>query len=344
MEKRGVLRKNFIEIILLLLVVGLIILATINYFTREEGRVAKGYFRLLTNEIQKLKDGEQPNYFVLHVPSGWTIKGYDKGAGDGPASCEGSSCLCLCKNGWFGSTDCEEDGFCKIVYKDVRLLQGTEKKGVKFEEGNYDIYLSQDPNYIYISSTDLRKKYETPMSTEIVESSLSEEENKQIVLTAMQYAKENSLAGRKCLCGDKCEEYATHLVKYSREYGIPDPVLSLSLMMQESSCQNHPCNSAGHCGLIQIPSSIENWQDPETNIKTGLSILRNKYEASKDGRVFQGCSKRNIKYTGWEAALRGYNGWGCKKNYPAQDWFVDQIIERYSLLKNIQEKGENEPA
>ena len=46
MEKKGVLRKNFIEIILLLMLIALIILATASYLSKTEGRVTKEYFRL----------------------------------------------------------------------------------------------------------------------------------------------------------------------------------------------------------------------------------------------------------------------------------------------------------
>ena len=62
MEKKGVLRKNFIEIILLLMLIALIILATASYLSKTEGRVTKEYFNTLITEIQELQKQAKAQY------------------------------------------------------------------------------------------------------------------------------------------------------------------------------------------------------------------------------------------------------------------------------------------
>jgi tetratricopeptide (TPR) repeat protein len=165
----------------------------------------------------------------------------------------------------------------------------------------------------------------------------------------IQYAKENSVENRKCNCGDDCDELPDLVEKYSTEINV-DPVLFLSLIMQESSCiQKDTTSSAGCVGITQICSWEEcigiidnlnenNWRDKlgsnniENNIKCGTHILEKKYNLLKDGVSFNGCSNRDITYSGWDAALRGYNGLGCGED---QDYYVEEIKQRYSELLKI---------
>lgn len=93
------------------------------------------------------------------------------------------------------------------------------------------------------------------------------------ILDAIHSAnKAGGIINRQCSCGTSCNNYADWIVKYSTQYGIPDPLLSLSVMMQESSCSQTPsegsvCNDYGYCGLMQIPKNIKGYDDPETNIR-----------------------------------------------------------------------------
>ena len=69
------------------------------------------------------------------------------------------------------------------------------------------------------------------------------------------------------------------------------------------------------------------------NIANGLRILRQGYRES--GREFE-CEDVKETYSGWERALRSYNGWGCiegdagvvSRNY------VDKVIEQKSIVEN----------
>ena len=144
------------------------------------------------------------------------------------------------------------------------------------------------------------------------------------------------------------------IVKSSSENGILDPLLLLSLMMQESTCVSKAFSGSSvglmqinviHCGEYGLPLNEEECkkkliEDVQLNIDIGAKILKESYNAYKSGKIFQGCSGRNITYYEWEAALRGYNGWGCGKDafgniFYAQDNYVEEVIDRYEKLKEI---------
>jgi hypothetical protein len=168
---------------------------------------------------------------------------------------------------------------------------------------------------------------------------------------AMDYVSKNKLVNRECACGVSCNSYVDFILKTASEYGI-DPFMFLALMMQESDCVSKAFSgsSAGlmqinliHCGKYGLLADKDKCKEQllnnvQLNIEVGAKILKESYEASKDGRIFQGCSNRGITYFGWEAALRGYNGWGCgtdssgNKIY-SQDSYVEEVVERTALLK-----------
>ncbi len=163
---------------------------------------------------------------------------------------------------------------------------------------------------------------------------------------AVLFAQDNPLKNRRLLCADRCFEYAQLIEKYAIQYGI-DPFLFFSLMMQESQgkISADSGSSVGlmqinldNCGSYGLPQEKDNCEiilktNPEKNIEVGAKILTEKYLESKDGRIFQGCTNRNIRYVEWAAALRGYNGWGCNSDNPEQDSFVEEVIERQGMLK-----------
>ena len=153
---------------------------------------------------------------------------------------------------------------------------------------------------------------------------------------AILFAKENYIGNRKCLCGDECINYAKDIFEASENNKIDDALILVALMIQESSCENLKCNEAGYCGLMQISGKTSGYMDAKTNINEGTKELREKYELFKDGKTFEGaCSEeyRTKYYSGWSAALRGYNGWGCNLNYPNQDFFVEETLNIYDKLK-----------
>jgi len=137
---------------------------------------------------------------------------------------------------------------------------------------------------------------------------------------------------RKCLCGDSCGDYAKWIVEYSNEYGNPDPLLILSLAMQEGNCNYPKCKEDGaqwSCGLMQVNKNYFDSKngDPassEDGIKIGIQFLyEEKYNLVKDLNLNCYDHKSN-----WEKAVHAYNGWGCDNL-----WYIQDVKKRYEELE-----------
>ena len=171
--------------------------------------------------------------------------------------------------------------------------------------------------------------------------------------SAINFAKNNKVGNRICDCKDQCANYANWISQSASSNGIPDPVLLLSLMMQESDCTSNAFSGSSvglmqinlaNCGSYGLPSNQEDCKNqllgnPQLNIEVGAKILKEKYNSYSAGKIFNGCSNRGITYTGWDAALRGYNGWGCGYDsngnpLTSQDSYVEDINQRYLALKS----------
>jgi hypothetical protein len=249
-----------------------------------------------------------------------------------------------------------------------------ERLSAKIEE---NIFYEQNK---ILEEINLDEQVETQEETEQTETNLIVKEDNQVFLNAIKYAQENSpVVDRHFKCGSSCEEYANLIQTYSKKYNV-DPVLVLSLIMQESdgilsagsgSSLGLMQVNANNCGSYGLPLNSSECRsllltNAEKNIEVGIMILIEKYNLFPEGKLFQGCSNRNILYEGWEAALRGYNGWGCgcdtsiknvilkdrcsvtneetgkivygKKIY-SQDNYVEEVIRRYGILKGIYEEN-----
>lgn len=195
------------------------------------------------------------------------------------------------------------------------------------------------------------------------------EKNRDIekVLKVMEFAKDHDLLGKKCHCNNHCRDYLEVINESSNE-GI-DLLFVLSLMMQESTCQSEAVSSSS-IGLMQINAEV--WkgnhglpndvveatkilkENYEVNIKAGVAILEEYFKRAPVN--FRGCNftshtnlnekyglvpYKKVSYTGWEAALRRYNGLGCNRNYPIQDYYVHEIIDRFSQLKQLYDNSDN---
>ena len=150
---------------------------------------------------------------------------------------------------------------------------------------------------------------------------------------------------------DGCKKYADLIFEASETYKIPNPLLLLSIMIQENNC-NVQDGKKGEIGLMQISKKTFddickdkmniNFEDLERegsakdNIECGTMILKNKYKEKftfkkAEERETTSCKRdKDTIYYGWEAALRGYNGWGC-----GNDNYVEQVMDRYKELSNI---------
>lgn len=172
--------------------------------------------------------------------------------------------------------------------------------------------------------------------------------------SAIDYAGENSVGERRCNCGDSCESYAKWILENSEENNIFDPLILVSIMMQESSCNSEASSGSSvglmqinlevHCGSKGLPEDKDECRNellnnPEKNIEVGSIILRNSYDDVIENfggeRQFSGACTEEYKqktYSGWEAALRGYVGWGCAEGH---DDYVEGVINRYNELREI---------
>jgi soluble lytic murein transglycosylase-like protein len=158
-----------------------------------------------------------------------------------------------------------------------------------------------------------------------------------------------SIIDRKCLCGTNCDDYASWIVDASTTYTIPDELILLAIMIQESSCSLTAESSGGDMGLMQInPDNcvgqygLSSNKDTcksllltngETNINVGAQILKGAYISSSKTYDCGGVVKT---YTGWEAALRGYNGWGNKTTGSCGVvTYVGDVEKKYARLVSL---------
>lgn len=120
-----------------------------------------------------------------------------------------------------------------------------------------------------------------------------------------------------CKCGNNCNTYTNLIIKVCKEENITEPLLFLSLMVEEYQCINNKK------------------VDEESNLRSNAKILLDKFSSFKNGYSFTGCSGREIVYYGWEAALRNYHKQDCNKENYDDDYFVENVMNRYKSLKGI---------
>ncbi|MEM3405508.1 MAG: transglycosylase SLT domain-containing protein [Candidatus Pacearchaeota archaeon] len=237
-----------------------------------------------------------------------------------------------------------QKAFCIIYIFKYKLSQGEIK----------------DKNLLYFYSLriiDYSGIYRDYFCSNKKKTSSSEEENeisneeKERIKKIIENVKNYGIDGdnKKCKCVDYCEDISENILKYSKENGI-DPLLTLAVIIQESECKKDVSIGSSY-GLMQISfnkwkdkfnlKSKEELKDTEINIKIGTAILKEMYDAYKNGKQFSNaCSEeyRSKIYYGWQAALRGYNGWKCNPKYPEQDKYVEQVWSRYEKLKEIEKE------
>lgn len=182
------------------------------------------------------------------------------------------------------------------------------------------------------------------------------------VKNALEYAKVNLVSGTKCSCGDFCNEYASWIVEAAASRNPSanknpstdplDPLLLVSVFMRESNCDVNAGKSItlpGSVGLAQIETGV--WCGTPDAKRAGINFLstnsetcraqlignnaRNsiiaaaeilKYKYSSSSQTY---SVNGKIYSGWDAALRGYNGWGSGGNND----YVEEVNAIYNKLK-----------
>jgi len=145
--------------------------------------------------------------------------------------------------------------------------------------------------------------------------------------------------------GSKVLSYDRHIKKYSEQYGV-DPDLVRAVMIQESRGDPQAKSEANAYGLMQIVPKYHLYgsnptcnacgayteadlYDPEMNICCGAKILSDNHKRSGSTKSYK-CQGRYRFYSGWEYALREYNGWPCK-GVPDPD-YVEKVMEYYEAF------------
>lgn len=339
-------------------------------------------FENLVKTIDNIKDGDTRLVGQFYIDPGLKVIGFNKEEKDvdhccgtfdclgvgifktnpykesKPTDCLNNACLALCD---------EKKGGCRtqlkkhviftnvnrfIAKEDLNENEGSDSDFVLYGECNVvnyklqNIFVTRKGNDIFFSSEG--KVSATSKSDDIIIKSqkISGSDIEKTIL----YAKDNSINGRTCECKENCIEYAKLIDQYSEIYSI-NPLLLLSLMMQESGCKKEAFSGSSyglmqinldvHCGNYLLPKDKtqckEKLTKAQTNIMIGSKILYEYYNTYKDGKQFIGACTPEYKskhYSGWFAALRAYNGWGCNKDYPQQDRYVDEVMVRYEKLNN----------
>jgi len=147
-------------------------------------------------------------------------------------------------------------------------------------------------------------------------------------------------------------ELASWISRYSSTYGV-DPVLVLAVAMQENNCRQTGTSVSHAYGFMQItePTFNETCKDKidgvnsfddiqgenngENNIACGVKILSKYYEIYGSNNRQYKCdafaSNKQVQpsidktYSGWQAAVRGYNGWGCSGYLNGREVFADHL-------------------
>lgn len=302
----------------------------------ESEMQAKSILQNIHESISGLSLGETSKDLIMLQPKGWWLVSFDKEDSNKPGECKDDSCICVCSR-----PDCTRNAICDDFKKQL------------YKDGN-PVALQINLQFIYIKNRD--NFYELVETAE-------ETGDAAKIAKLMEYAKENTVSNRKCYCEDKCDDYAESIVEHSTEYGI-DPALLIALIMQESSCKGDAVGSGGEAGLVQISSPVFNdvckgkleginefgdikgKGNAGKNIECGAKILKSQYntfgapgkERYYKSLVKKYCTnpdyqKKYLSYSGWEAALRAYNGLACKSTSVTD--YVDQIMGRYEKLKEV---------
>ncbi|MFH1501177.1 MAG: transglycosylase SLT domain-containing protein [archaeon] len=184
------------------------------------------------------------------------------------------------------------------------------------------------------------------------------------VFDMVQYVQANGIRNSANELKTCKEDYSKWIEQYAAEENI-NPTLILALMMQESDCQQATESEAEgdkkSWGVIQI--NKETYDDickgvgsgfedikasAEKSVQCGIKILKKKYDlygayGKQDyyqGKVESKCNDpqylpKYLTYTGWDAALRGYNGLGCIPPLADTD-YVEKINAIKTALESVQ--------
>jgi len=340
MKKKGFITlKALMGIIIGIMIVLLLVGLTIKLLPFQNKNLCPNnvYWDEIEKALEEL-DEEGTIKDVFFSNEGCYLVGFSKKLGEkiiAPKEYEENSvafCLCNIKEDL-----CKSQGNCYTFKSVNEILDMDIKENNQYNTKNYKyqylfIKFAKKENKLFVYTTPRRNKESMEEIKEINEIDV------ETLSSIMKYAQKNSVVNAKCNCGEKCEEYAEYLIKYSKEYSLPGPLLALSIMMQETNCEPPEpiCiwdNNQYSCGLMMVnkkdfTSRKEDFKDPEIQIRAGIRHLRDKYDNYIDNVNIE-CYDYPSK---WEKAVHAYNGLLCtNKDYPMD------VMDRFKKLKEISE-------
>lgn len=145
-----------------------------------------------------------------------------------------------------------------LIISGVIIVMGVTYlfKGESFAEDIFDAMLpsfAQEDEVLIGGGEDIGVVFEN-RDAEFSES--FKERGEDDVYNAIQYGVGKSLVNKRCQCTGFCEDYAEYIVEATKKENIPDPLILLSIMMQESRCIK-TVSSSSSVGLMQI--HLETW-------------------------------------------------------------------------------------
>ncbi|MBU2497115.1 MAG: hypothetical protein KJ767_03595 [Nanoarchaeota archaeon] len=335
MNKRGQIRKNIVEIILLVFFIGIILLAAVavtNIYLNKGNSASKEHFLNLSSQIKSLNQGQVKGPIIFYVSSDNPIKSYDAGE-KSPEDCFGKACLCLCKKTYGGiKLECMNDVICETFDKNLRLKEKGSVVTSVFLKGNafYTLWISNidDEVIVIFNYPDDVKPYLEKQEQE----ALQEEEKTQGEIKSFytEFIGPGIAASTKLPAQNLINAYEKQAFKsqgtikelvdkYSKEYGV-EPYLIASIASMESTMgTSSGCKSVGKSILTGCKwptscasgckcSSSDVYND-EGQVKCTANLLRNAYEqaSGKESGLYSGCKKYSNDLDKWRCIFCMYN-------------------------------------
>jgi hypothetical protein len=250
---------------------------------------------------------------------------------------------------WAKAGDTTDNLYEDVTWREKRLVVGIE--GKTFLEGAAILFDPTSEEVLSISESSFTKTPGGGVNTVSLDDVIEGRTLAKLTDLMNSLSSSNTnIVDRKCVCAGNCDYYASLIASAAKTYNIPDELLLLAIMIQESSCNpNVEESSSGDVGLMQINviNCVDAYGLPENNedqcvailstnerknIDVGAHILKDKYNAFNKGKTYT-CNGLSHSYTGWEAALRGYNGWGGKNcGVPT---YVEDVKYKYFELVSL---------
>lgn len=246
MNKRALLIRNILEIIIAVIAIGIVIFAGstlfATYFGNQQEMQAKETLEKLIVALNKIDKAGEATSFLLTAPQGWYVVAFDANRNfndkfSKPSTMAGKNCICIC------SKQCE-------ICREIKMPLRENDKQALIEIEIKDIWLMNAGNFYNITK-------EKP--TLLIE--LSENERKEIEMMVLE--SESKLKEYESFV----EEAAKNNYEEVKEYVINKEAFKKiikAMIVVESKARWDAIGNSGEVGLMQLM--------PETALQLGLKI------------------------------------------------------------------------